>query len=130
MGIAEDDDFPRRRDPDDTILPVVMLKVEERLREDRHLFRNELAAIAAKQEAAQAQASAEHAILRADVARLKLLVEPIPQLAAKVTELDRHDVADRSREEVRAESNRQLWLAAGVVITALGVMQAFLPHFG
>jgi hypothetical protein len=137
MGIADDaPDFPRRRDPDDTVLPVVMLKVEERLREDRHVFRNELASIAAKQEVAQAQASREHAEVRADIARLQNSVAPIPRLADKVAELDRHDIAGQASESARdailtkLDANRRWMVGTALALAGLivGAATVFLSH--
>lgn len=125
MSIA-DEDLPRRRDPDDTVLPVVMLKVEERLREDRHTFRNELATIGAKQEAAQAQASAEHAVLRADVAKLQHCVEPIPKLTQTVERLDEAGVFQKGHDAGLADVTKAIRWGIGILVAFIGAMTGVL----
>lgn len=134
MSADEDTDNRSRRSYDD-ILPVVMLKVEEKVAETRHLLRSEQVAatlsvinrldkFAVDYATAQAQASREHEQVRADIAELKHCVEDLMPMKVTVGELQRVDIADKSHADALTHMRRTMWKVCGLVIAGIGVVNA------
>lgn len=92
------DDAVGRRVYDD-IIPVVMLQVEERLRDTRHTLRQEVTVLATTVATGQMQASKEHEAVRTDIADLKRAVEKLVPVAQTVDELREQAVADKAHDD-------------------------------
>lgn len=125
-----DDEFPRRRDPDDTVIPVVMLEVEKRLADTRHALRAEIGLVAANVANGQAQASKEHAEVRADIRELRHDISdlaPVTEnLRAQVTALHETGLVDAAHEETLMAMRRMLARGIGLVIAFIGAMTGVL----
>lgn len=128
------DDQPMRRVEDRE--SAIMLAVEKRLGDNRHLLRAEFGAAILRLEAAQvkaqAQATKEHAEVRADVADLKHHIEPIPKLAARVEEIEGAEAYEEGRLEGLAAFRRTIKWAVGILIAAIaactGLLAVLMNH--
>jgi seryl-tRNA synthetase len=136
MGIADDEPFPKRRDPDDTVIPIVMLEVEKRLAETRHALRQEIAVVSAHVASAQAQASKEHTEVRADIRELRRDVtdlKPVTEdLRAQVLALHETGLVDAAHDQTLADIRKTMWKVFGALVAFIGAMTAVLallaPH--
>lgn len=141
--MAAADESHRSRRTYDDILPVVMLKVEEKVAETRHLLRNEqvtatvsltneISALRAQVADGTLQSTREHAEvkacleeLRGTVAELKGTVD---RQGSRLTVVERHDDIDDAREKTRDDliakiDSARHW-AIGTALSVLGVVVA------
>lgn len=124
--MSDEERFPGRRDPDDTVIPVVMLMVEEKLKDMRHSFRQELAGVAATVAAAQAQSSKEHEAVRTDIANLRHSLEELRPLRDTVAVLERQDIRDAAHDDTVAQMRKTIWLAAGLLVAVVGAVNGLV----
>lgn len=111
--------------------------VERRLRETRHEFRNEIAALAAILTSGQLKQTEERSEFRGELREMRKdlagLREDLVPMREKVSALERHDDVDEAREQERdkvfkAIEDQRRWMAStkrwgvGVGLTALGLL--------
>jgi hypothetical protein len=137
----------RREYDSDHVDPATRNFVEDRLRETRHDFRNEVAALAAAQAAAALQQTKEHGEVRGAIGDLVNKVEAVARdlsevlpLRESVEALKRRDEIDDARAEVqeqllvevrrqRADTRRYRLAVGGLVIAAIPSATAVIVLF-
>lgn len=116
----------------DDVIPVVMLQVEEKLKETRHDLRNEIALMATNIQTGQIKASQEHEAVRSDIAELKRCVNELVPLKLTVGELRDHDIADQARdvaiEGLKKTIRNGVLLLIAVVGAVNGLAALVLQH--
>lgn len=114
----------------DDLIPVVMLQVEERLRETRHSLRQEMAVLAANVATGQVQASREHEAVRADIADLKRCVTELTPLSRTVKQLHEQALSDKAHDQAIRELKRVVrWgftTLLAVIVAAAAVLGVIL----
>jgi ribosome-associated translation inhibitor RaiA len=125
----------RREYDGDHVDPVTRNYVEDRLRETRHEFRNDIAALAAAQAAAALQQTKEHGEVRAEISHVinevagvrrdLAVVLPLPETVAQLKHRD--DLEEARTEAIDKLRRQQRWFAA-FIVGAVPAAAIIAPH--
>lgn len=110
----------------DDVIPVVMLQVEEKLKQTRHDLRNEIALMATNIQTGQIKASQEHEAVRSDIADLKRCVDELVPLKTTVGALRDHDIADQARDLAIDELKKTIRNGILLLVAVVGAVNGLV----